>query len=175
MHLVAIDVGVKNLGICVYDYRSREFVLWDNVSLLRCTLPRGYMPTSTYLVHAVHEFVRKHDRYFAGAWQVVVEKQMFGSPRVVEAILHTLCYDRCTVVPARAVKLHFGTGTKTYADNKRKAVECAERYADANADRFADGLLTTFNTAKKRDDMADALLLAVYYTLTYSDPPTGDA
>ena len=40
-YIVAIDVGIKNLGLCVFDLATCKFVFWNNVSLV----PNGrYLP-----------------------------------------------------------------------------------------------------------------------------------
>ena len=57
--VVAIDVGIKNLGFCVFDFRTAKIVEWDNVTLV----PAGrYIPAHN--VQYVREFVRKYEHYF---------------------------------------------------------------------------------------------------------------
>ena len=51
-YIVAIDVGIKNLGLCVFDLATCKFVFWNNVSLV----PNGrYLPANN--VQYVRDFV----------------------------------------------------------------------------------------------------------------------
>ena len=40
-YVVAIDVGIKNLAICAYDFVSCQVVHWDNVTLIRMVTTRS--------------------------------------------------------------------------------------------------------------------------------------
>ena len=89
--------------------------------------------------------------------------------RIIEAVLQTLFYDKCMVVPPMNVKRLFGTWRGTHWRNKQAAVEwCAAFLANnpsvADASRFVG----------KRDDMADSLLLVLYYLDTYSNQLEAD-
>ena len=51
-YVIAIDVGIKNLGLCVFDFTTAKFVYWDNVSLV----PNGrYLPCNN--VQYVRDFI----------------------------------------------------------------------------------------------------------------------
>ena len=65
--VVAVDVGIKNLGLCIFDFRTSKVVLWDNVTLV----PSGRY-IAAHNVQYVREFVRKYDRYFENAFQISV-------------------------------------------------------------------------------------------------------
>ena len=92
-YVIAIDVGIKNLGICVFDFQQARVVEWQNVTLV----PSGrYIPS--YNVQYVRDFVRKYEKYFDNAFQVVIERQIRANMRIIEAILQTLFYDKCIVI-----------------------------------------------------------------------------
>ena len=58
-YVVAIDVGIKNLGLCVFDFTAAKFVYWDNVSLV----PSGrYLPCQN--VQYVRDFIKRFEHYF---------------------------------------------------------------------------------------------------------------
>lgn len=100
-YAVAIDVGIKNLGLCVFDFTKSKFVFWDNVSLV----PSGrYVPSNNVLY--VREFVDRYRCFFEEASHVLIERQMRCNMRIVEAVLQTLFYDKCIVINARSVKAH---------------------------------------------------------------------
>ena len=70
-YIIAIDVGIKNLGLCIFDFRSAKVVEWENVSLVASG---RYVPSNN--VKYIRDFVRKYERYFNDVFQVVIERQM---------------------------------------------------------------------------------------------------
>ena len=162
--VVAIDVGIKNLGICAYDFVTSRVVHWDNVSLV----PSGrYVPAQN--VQYVRDFVNRHHNLFSQASAVVVERQMRCNMRIIEAVLQTLFFERCYVINARSVKMHYGLSTRNYRANKAKAVEWADEFLQNNVDLFCPGVAAMYQRGGKQDDLADALLLVMYYLDTYSN------
>ena len=163
--VVAIDVGIKNLAICVYDFLTNTVVHWENVSLV----PNGrYVPALN--VQYVRDFVQRNSEIFAKAAVVVVERQMRCNMRIIEAVLQTMFFEKCVVVNARCVKLHYGLGTRNYRANKAKAVEWVHEYIDNNPSVFATtSIADRFKKGGKQDDLADALIMVMYYLDTYSN------
>jgi len=161
--VVAIDVGVKNLGICCFDFLTNQVVHWDNISLV----PSGrYIPAQN--VHYVHEFVKRHHHLFDNAIMIVIERQMRCNMRIIEAVLQSMFVDRCRVISARSVKVHYNISTRNYRANKAKAIDWATEFTSANPGIFASDVLDNFRKRSKRDDLSDALLLLMYYLDTYS-------
>ena len=162
--VIAVDVGIKNLGLCVFDFATARFVFWDNVSLV----PNGrYIPANN--VQYVRDFVARYIHYFQEASCVIIERQMRCNMRIVEAVLHSLYFDVCQVINARSVKAHYGLGTKNYRMNKQRAVQWAEQFVTSNPEAFMPGVVTPFKSQSKKDDLADSLLLVTYYLDTYSN------
>ena len=117
-YVIAIDVGIKNLGMCVFDFAQAKFVFWDNISLV----PQGrYLPANN--VQYVRDFVARYQNFFYEAGCVLIERQMRCNMRIVEAVIHNMFYDQCLVINARSVKAHYGIGTKNYRTNKQRAVQ----------------------------------------------------
>lgn len=166
-YVIAVDVGIKNLGLCVFDFTTARFVHWENVSLV----PNGrYLPSNN--VQYVRDFISRHNHYFQEASAVLVERQMRCNMRIVEAVLQALFYDICIVINARCVKAHYGLGTKNYRMNKQRAVQWAQEFVKSNPGAFEDPLVATFLATSKKDDLADALLMITYYLDTYSNQST---
>ena len=162
--VIAIDVGIKNLGLCAYDFCSNQVIHWDNVSLV----PNGrYVPAQN--VQYVRDFVWKHHTLFSNCNTLVIERQMRCNMRIIEAVFQTLYFDRCKVINARSVKLHYGLSTRNYRANKQKAVEWATAFVKANTAVFCPELIDRYLAGSKQDDLADALLLVMYYLDTYSN------
>ena len=78
-YVIGIDVGIKNLGICVFDFSTAKFVLWDNVALV----PNGkYQPCNN--VQYVREFTQRYESFFNEPCYVLVERQMRCNMRTTE-------------------------------------------------------------------------------------------
>ena len=168
-YIVAIDVGIKNLGLCVFDFATAKFVFWDNVSLV----PNGrYLPADN--VQYVRNLVARYESFFNEAAVVLVERQMRCNMRIIEAVLQTLFYEKCVVINARNVKAHYNLGTKNYRLNKQRAVEWADAFVINNNTAFNNGVATPFAIKHKKDDLADSLLLITYYLDTYSNQLSTD-
>ena len=164
-YVIAIDVGIKNLGLCVFDFKTAKVVEWDNVSLV----PSGrYIPAQN--VQYVREFVKKYDHYFYSAFRILIERQMRCNMRIIEAVVQAMFFDICTVISARSVKIHYDLSTRNYRLNKHRAVQWAKEFVHNNPTAFMPGLTNrAFSTAPKQDDLADSLLLLMYYLDTYSN------
>ena len=88
--VIAIDVGIKNLGLCVFDFCSSKIVHWDCVSLV----PNGrYIPMHN--VDYVRNFVQRYEHFFHNADKIIIERQIRCNMRIVEAILRQDYYHLC--------------------------------------------------------------------------------
>ena len=62
--------------------------------------------------------------------------------------------------------------TGRYRANKAKAVEWATAFVQNNGSAFLPGVADLYSRGGKQDDLADALLLVMYYLDTYSNQLT---
>lgn len=162
--VIAIDVGIKNLGLCAYDFVTNRVVHWENA----CLVPNGkYVPAQN--VQYVRDFVWKHSHLFSNCSVLIVERQMRCNMRIIESVFQCLYYDRCRVISPRCVKAHYGLSTRNYRANKQKAVEWATQFVASNPTVFEPALLERYRSGGKQDDLADALLLVMFYLDTYSN------
>ena len=163
-YVVAIDVGVKNLGICVWDFNTAKIALLQTVSIV----PHGrYMPGEN--VRYVRDFISRFQQYFDDAKVVLIERQMRVNMRIIESVVQALYYEKCIVVSPRLIKMHYDLSTKSYRGNTAKAVEWVTEFALSNPQAFAPGVTKEYSLSKKKDDMADALIMVLYYLDTYSN------
>lgn len=166
-YVIAIDVGIKNLGLCVFDFITAKFVFWDNVTLV----PNGrYIPANN--VQYVHQFVQRYQSFFDEASCVLVERQMRCNMRIIESVIQSLFFDKCVIISPRSVKTHYAIGTKNYRLNKQRAIEWADAFITSNHHAFTPGVTSAFSLKNKKDDLADSLLLVTYYLDTYSNQLT---
>jgi hypothetical protein len=163
-YAIAIDVGIRNLGVCVYDFITCKIVYWDNIPLMS----GRYIPSNNVIY--VREFVRRFHHYFNEIACLIVERQMRCNMRIIEALLQSTFYDVCVVINPKCVKMHYGTSKGEYRANKIAAVDWATSFVERNPGAFADSSCLAFNTkGAKKDDLADSLLLILYYLDTYSN------
>jgi hypothetical protein len=164
-YIIAIDVGIKNLGFAVLQNDSNLLVYWERVSLV----PHGnYQPYKS--VEYVHKFVQDHATYFANAKLIIIERQMRVNMRIIEAIVHTMFIDRCLVVQAQHVKLHFGLNTRDYRKNKKAAVDFVNAQMQSEQPHITNLQEWSGHWLQegKQDDLADAAIMIMYYVRTYS-------
>lgn len=151
MLVVAIDVGIKNLAYCAM--RDAEVVEWANEALTEGTY------TPMHNVQYVHAFVQRHARLLAAADLVVVERQMRVNMRIIEAVLHAMHMAKCKVVQARTIKLAYGLCKGNYRLNKNAAVDHVQKLLSPGSRAEA-----IFAQARKKDDLADAYLMALFFS-----------
>ena len=165
-YIIAIDVGIKNLGFVVYDCDDCCVCEWLRVDITNGT---KYVPSQN--VTYTHDFVKQHANYFAKAHIVLVERQMRVNMRIIESVFHSMFYDRCLIIPAQAVKMHFDISMRNYKQNKRRAVEWVNCHWDTFMPKFVNNLdtwLPIWKKELKQDDLADSMLMTLYYLNTYS-------
>ena len=80
-------------------------------------------------------------------------------------------FDRAVIINPKLVKAHYMLSTDSYKGNKKRAVSWAKKFVESNPFIFADGVVAKFGVSKQ-DDMADALIMLLYYLDTYSNQLT---
>jgi hypothetical protein len=158
--ILSIDVGIRNLAMCLLDERRNRIVQWD-VS--------GIPPQHE---DGVYVSLRKHldERpWTLDADVVLIEKQPDRNKKMVSVMhfLHayfviknptaqTILYDARHKIPDVA-----GPGRSQYLKRKKTAIERCKEFihaGDTNAD-----WIPTFDASKKKDDLADTVMQALSY------------
>lgn len=162
MYVTAIDVGVRNLAICVYDLRTQQVCYWHVGSIV----DGKYHPYQT--VTLVKTWLDRHSKYFDNSVKVIVERQMRCNMRIIESLIQFATYSKCEVISARSVKAHYGLSMRNYRLNKQKAIQFVTDYMARHPGAFSPTCTETFRTSNKKDDYADSLLLCLFFLDTYS-------
>jgi hypothetical protein len=158
--ILSIDVGIRNLAMCLLDERRHRIVQWD-VS--------GIPPQHE---DGVYVSLRKHldERpWTLDADVVLIEKQPDRNKKMVSVmhflhayfviknpIAQTILYDARHKIPDVA-----GPGRSQYLKRKKTAIERCKEFihtGDTNAD-----WIPTFDASKKKDDLADTVMQALSY------------
>ena len=159
--ILSIDVGIRNLAMCLFDEHSTLIEQWD-VS--------GIPPEHT---DGVYVSLRKHldERpWVLTATTVLIEKQPDRNKKMktVENFLHayfvikapeteTIVYDARFKIPDVS-----GPGKAQYAKRKKASIDRCRIFlesSDVNAH-----WLPVFDTSKKKDDLADTVMQAISFT-----------
>jgi len=178
MRIVSIDVGIKNLGVCVMDGPD-TIVFWDCIDI-------GNRNDATRHLYKMREKLEEISELFVESDKVsvLIENQPFCNPkmRTISSALHMFFVMKNikTVIlysPKHKLKICLeaealyetsGTGTtetkpvkKTpgakYYSNKKRAIEACRYYISRNPTCAAEWS-EKFKTAKKKDDLADSYL-----------------
>ena len=162
--ILGIDVGQKNLGVCVYDAAAKtiaQWAVWDAAG------------TWAADVHAMLA-AQATDEFLQGVTHVVIERQPSKNPSMTR-IMHYLEFfftslGLCVHLQDAKHKLLFAATTPwfpedstdaewTYRHRKKLAVRTAGAFVEATAQLLAP----VFAGSKKKDDLADALLHAMAF------------
>lgn len=155
MIIVAIDPGIKNLGWSVYDTDKKTFKSFGRYNLVKDQPKKMH----TKYVYLVASFIAASKDVFDMADAVVIEMQMVAKYKVIQTAFLTFFWGRSHEISMRSVRCHFGISTGKYASNKKASIaKVPDIIRGKNLDWFA-----RFDNTKK-DDVADAILLALYWS-----------
>ena len=81
---------MRNFGFCFYDPNTKKIINWGIKNLT---------PTKSgdFIVHACNffqQFEKEESKTFKDLGSVVIEKQIRGNMRIIEAIIYTFFYPR---------------------------------------------------------------------------------
>jgi len=157
MIVVGIDPGIINLGWSVYDTEKCHFLSFGRYNLTKD------QPKTKHTKYAdlVKDFIHASKDVFAMADAVCIEIQMMAKMKVIETAFYCLLHDKAHRVSMRSVRCHFDISTKKYSTNKKASINIVPSLpiSSQNKDWFA-----RFDK-KKRDDVADAILIALYWSI----------
>lgn len=156
--LLSIDVGIKNLAMCLVNYDTKKIIRWDVDGV-----PPQHMD-------GIYVCMRDHLRdrpWVLNADKVVIEKQpgMNRGMGAVQNFLHAyfIIHDKEVIIWDAKHKVPdvVGPGKKMYALRKKTAIERCHKHLkteDLNKD-----WLSLFESSRKKDDLADTYLQALSY------------
>lgn len=160
MIVVGIDPGIKNLGWSVYDTEKCHFLSFGRYDLTK-DQPKN---KHTKYADLVKDFVNASKSVFDMADAVCIEIQMIAKMKVIETAFQCFFYEKAHRVSMRSVRCYFDISTKKYSTNKKASIDIVPSLpiSSQNKNWFA-----AFDK-KKRDDVADAILIALYWSLNKS-------
>lgn len=158
MYLLSIDVGIRNLGMCLIDTTNLKIKNWD---------ASGIPPQHS---DGIFVSLKKHFRdrpWVLEASKVIIEKQpdKNRTMKSVENFIHAyfLCNDTDVQLYDARFKIPdvVGPGKAMYVKRKRESViRCTEFLKESGNE---EQWLEWFRAQKKKDDLADTVMQALSY------------
>lgn len=174
MYCCGIDPGLRNFALCIVQDEPFEIVYLERVNLFDVD-GRAASLDNKLTTHFCNEYFKRHENVFRKVGVTVVENQMQRSMLAVQYSIETLFqrWGSAISIHPSTVKAYFGTRKNEYGANKRAAIERCQTILDGeNLKRFNEYAADQ----TKADDVADAVLLAIYAARQYkhglfSPPP----
>lgn len=165
--LLSIDVGIKNLAMCMIDPVTKRIHHWD-VS--------GVPPMHSDGLYPCFKRHLNERNWVLSATTVLIEKQPDKNRGIksVENFLHAyfvindkdvIIYDARHKIPDVA-----GPGRARYLERKKVSIERARAFIAAT-DSNNNDWLEFFDRHKKKDDLADTVMQALSYVNRIPDKP----
>jgi hypothetical protein len=156
MILLSIDVGIINLGICLFDTTSRKILKWET---------EGVPPESDKgLYQSLYEHF-KCRQWVLTADKVLIEKQPDKNKKMksVEHFItaYFICNEKDVQVYDARHKIPdvVGPGKEMYRKRKNMSITRCREFLEQNNTEW----IQYFNKHKKKDDLADTVMQAISY------------
>ena len=155
MKVLSIDVGIKNLGMCILDSDDEKILYWDVREITSC----GYVQCK-HVKHLFEELLKDHI-----VDEVIIEKQPNRNVRmrVIEAMIHmymTMKEIKSIGYSSKHKLLGQGgnlKGKKNYNERKKRGISIVSSLVKGGSYE------SYFNTSRKKDDLADSYLQVLSY------------
>jgi hypothetical protein len=165
MLLLSIDVGIINLGICLYDTNAKKIRNWT---------AQGVPPKhSSGLFVSLRDHLRTIDSWTTQADKVIIEKQP-DKNKVMKSVEHFItAYYLCKDLNVQLWDARFkvpdvvGPGKEMYAKRKKTSIIRCTEFIKENDPEW----LPWFSKQAKKDDLADSLMQALSFKVIEA-PPT---
>ena len=165
--ILSIDVGIKNLAMCLIDSRSRLIRQWD-VSGVPPQHADGLFKALKTHLRALQWTLEAHT--------VLIEKQPDRNRTMkgVEHFLHTyfLCHDKDVIVYDARHKVPdvAGPGRARYLQRKKASIERCRAFIQETQPHW----VPVFDKHKKKDDLADTCMQALSFIDRVVEEPSAE-
>jgi hypothetical protein len=157
MIILSIDVGIINLGMCLYDQSTKKILNWS---------AQGVPPKhSDGLFVSLRDHLRKCDTWALQADKVLIEKQP-DKNKVMKSVEHFInAYYLCSNLDVQLWDARHkipdvvGPGKEMYRKRKSTSVNRTLDFIKENSPEWTEW----FSKQTKKDDLADALMQALSY------------
>jgi hypothetical protein len=165
--ILSIDVGIKNLAMCLIDSRTRLIKQWD-VSGVPPQHADGLFKALKTHLRALQWTMEAHT--------VLIEKQPDRNKTMkgVEHFLHTyfLCHDKDVIIYDARHKVPdvAGPGRARYIQRKKASIERCRVFIQETQPHW----VPIFDKHKKKDDLADTCMQALSFIDRVVEEPAAE-
>jgi len=153
MIIFAVDPGVKNMGYACYDTERNGFITFGKFDMQTGVKSRE----KTKYALLTKRFCDAMDDYLKMADVVLIEAQMQAKMKMIQTAMQCFYWEKSHVIGPLAVRKFFGISMSNYAKNKKTSVILSGQLIHSIKEK---NLMKTF---EKKDDVADAIILARYW------------
>ena len=160
--IVSIDVGIKNLAICVLE--ESKIQAWHLINLMygtdlcsaviKALEPITIIPTATILIE--RQMTRKMTN-------IQCYLEMYFRLKGYSVIIYSPKYKLAGTGKENS-------GKNLYKARKKASVELCQQWMEANLQE--DSILEVWNKTKKKDDLSDTLAMAISFIANPKPDPT---
>ena len=139
MLIGSLDIGIRNLGFCIYNTETNSIQHVEVIDLLRVRGSKRRLPFGDLSVlFLVKRMVADRAALFQQCTYIGIEKQMSRKMILIQFCLEAVLDQCCEVfqISPRCVKSMFGTSRGKHAANKRAAIVKMYELIDADARRI---------------------------------------
>lgn len=163
MRVLSIDVGTRNMGWALWDQRIVDFGVID----LQDVSYFARAPVSEKEIRKICKgkdypkqiWLLKQTGFFDGVDKILVERQMQCKMIVIGVAIRCFSFVNTVMISPSCVRRHFKTLMHKHRLNKKAHVKYAQQY-------IAPSLVKKFTQHKKKDDISDAIMQAMFYIST---------
>jgi len=149
MRVVSIDPGLRNFGYAIVQ--DDNLIAFDSICIWDL-VPKKKRTDYPYIARVLVE----NTDIFKNADVILIERQMQARMKMIACALRCFFWDRSRMVAPLSVRKYFKISTGVYKDNKKASIALVPKF-------FDEQQMKRFMTHKKKDDIADAVLMAMYY------------
>lgn len=149
MRVVSIDPGLRNFGYAIVQ--DGNLIAFDSICIWDL-VPKKKRTDYPYIARVLVE----NTDIFRGADYVLIERQMQSRMKMIACALRCFFWDKSQMVAPISVRKHFKISTGVYKKNKKASIALVPKF-------FDEKQMKRFMAHKKKDDIADAVLMAMYY------------
>ena len=160
--ICAIDVGWRNLAICFISIESGNFYT-RKIDIVKSFNKKKFEERMT--VEYVQNLIHDNEDAFKKVSLCVIEQQMKRKCLIIQHVIRAFMICRgipCTFISPRSVRSYFNISTGNYQRNKNMSVMKVKQIIPK--DKYNNEV----NIHKKKDDVADAILIALYTRDNYA-------
>ena len=155
MIIFAVDPGVKNMGYACFDTDKRAFITFGKFDMqtgVKRVDKTKYALLTKRFCEAMKGLLEKSD-------VVLIEAQMQAKMKMIQTALQCFYWDKSKIIGPLAVRKFFDISMSNYRLNKKTSIELAPLLIRTTKEKT---LMSSFD---KKDDVADAIILARYWDL----------